>query len=84
MFEDILGPTEEFFDDTIEFEWHGDTVAEEKGPKVLDLNDFIDEKELEEAIDKVIEEALKNIADEIDEEEEDLFGEPEPDEPFGI
>jgi len=80
VFEDILGPTEEFFEDTIEFEWHGDSVAEEKkGPKSLDLSDFIDEKELEDAIDKIIEEALKNIADEIDDEEEDTGQDP-----FGI
>ena len=69
MFEDILGSEEKFYDDTIEFEYYGDSAAEEKRPKVLDLNDFIDEKELEEAIDKVIEEALRNI-DDVDETEE--------------
>jgi hypothetical protein len=89
VFEDILGPEEEFYDDVIEFEWHGDSVADEpKGPKVLDLSDLIDEKELEEAIDKVIEEALKAIdkyEDELDCcDEEGCDCKPEEDGPFGI
>lgn len=73
MFEDILGPKEKFYDDTTE--WYGDSVAEEtkgpKGPKVIDLSDFIDEKELEEAIDKVIQEALKGLDEHFENEEDD-------------
>ena len=62
MFEDIIGSEEKFYDDTIEFEYYGETVTEDtKGPKVLDLNDFIDEKDLNDAIDKIIDEALREL-----------------------
>lgn len=64
MFDDILGNQEEqFYEDAIEFEYYGDTVAGEpekpRGPKVIDLSDLIDDESLSEAIDKIIEEALK-------------------------
>ena len=71
MFEDILGPKEKSYDDTTE--WYGDT-EETKGPKILDLSDIIDEDEL----DKVIEDALKLLDEQFEDDSEKQDG------PFGI